>query len=145
MKTFAKVTILGHVGKEPESRYGTSGSCMTTFVVYTNEKWKDKTSGETQERSERHNIVSFGRIAEIARDYVKKGAPIYLEGALRTRKYQDQEKKDRYITEIVLDEINLLPSGSKPAGAANGEVASAAVGAVPAGQSDGTYDDDIPF
>lgn len=140
MKTFAKVTILGHVGKEPESRYGTSGSCMTTFVVYTNERWKDKTSGETQERSERHNIVSFGRIAEIARDYVKKGAPIYLEGALRTRKYQDQDKKDRYITEIVLNEINLLPGG-KPAGTANGEMA----GAIPAGQPDDPYGNHVPF
>lgn len=110
MKTFAKVSVLGHVGNEPETRHNPSGSAMTTFVVYTNERWKDKNTNQTQERTERCHIVAFGRLAEIARDYVKKGAPVYLEGNLCTRKWQDQNKTDRYITEIVASEIVLLPS-----------------------------------
>lgn len=137
MKTFAKMTILGHVGNEPDTRYNNSGSVMASFVVYTNNRWKDKTTGQLQERSERHNIVAFGRPAEIVRDYVKKGAKLYLEAEPRTRKWTDQNQVERYTTEYILSEINLLDRAPEKTADTQPEMATA-VAATPA-------DDDIPF
>ena len=110
MKTFCKVTVLGHVGADPEVRFAPNGNCVATFNVYTNERWKDRDTGTTKEHSERHRVVTFGRTAEIVRDYLKKGNPVLIEGKLQTRKWQDKDKVDRYTTEIVGNEINLLAS-----------------------------------
>lgn len=103
-----KVILVGNVGNDPEVRYLPSGGAVTSLTVATNEAWKDKTSGEAQERTEWHRIVFFNRIAEIAGEFLKKGSKVYIEGSLRTRKWQDKEGVDRYTTEIVGAEMQML-------------------------------------
>jgi single-strand DNA-binding protein len=149
-----KVILIGRLGKDPETRYMTSGEAVTNATLATSENWKDK-SGEKQEKTEWHNLVFYRRLAEIAGEYLKKGSQIYVEGKLQTRKWQDKEGKDRYTTEIVVNEMTMLggkPSGSgsfevvenKPAAAASGGAAPAK--ATPAGKSSfDNFDDDIPF
>lgn len=104
-----KVILLGNIGKDPEVRYMTSGDPVATVSLATTEVWKDK-DGSKQERTEWHRVVFFGRLAQIVSDYVKKGMSIYVEGALRTRKWQDQSGQDRYTTEIVAGTMQMLGS-----------------------------------
>jgi single-strand DNA-binding protein len=148
-----KVILIGRLGKDPETRYMTSGEAVTNATLATSENWKDK-SGEKQEKTEWHNLVFYRRLAEIAGEYLKKGSQIYVEGKLQTRKWQDKEGKDRYTTEIVVNEMTMLggkSSGSgsfevvenKPAAASGG---AAPAKAAPAGKSSfDNFDDDIPF
>lgn len=103
-----KVTIVGNMGQDPEVRYMPSGGAVTNISVATSESWKDKQTGQPQERTEWHRIVFFNRLAEIAGEYLKKGSQVYIEGSLRTRKWQDQSGQDRYTTEIVASEMQML-------------------------------------
>jgi single-strand DNA-binding protein len=143
-----KVILVGNLGKDPETRYMPSGSAVTNLRIATSESWKDKQSGEQQERTEWHSVAMFGRLAEIAAEYLRKGSQVYIEGKLRTRKWQDKEGKDRYTTEIVANEMQMLGSrGGERAGAEpRGEPRSAPAqerAAQPAAA--GEFDDDIPF
>jgi single-strand DNA-binding protein len=137
-----KVILIGNLGADPETRTLPSGGSATNIRIATTESWKDKSSGEKQERTEWHSVSSFGRLAEIIAQYAKKGSSIYIEGRLRTRKWQDKTGADRYSTEIIADQMQLLggrPSGDKSAPASDSSE--------PAGGShgDGDFDDDIPF
>ena len=109
-----KVILVGNLGKDPETRALPSGEAVTNITVATSESWKDKATGEQKEKTEWHNVVFFKRLAEIAGQYLKKGSQVYIEGSLRTRKWQDKEGKDRYTTEIVAQEMQML--GGKPGG-----------------------------
>jgi len=150
-----KVILVGHLGKDPEVRYSPNGGAVANITLATSESWKDKNSGEKQERTEWHRVVFFGRLAEIAGEYLKKGAQIYIEGRLQTRKWQDKEGKDRYTTEIVAGEMQMLGSregrgGSSSAdfdqSADEGRSSSRAPATAGAGKSGGgDFDDDIPF
>jgi single-strand DNA-binding protein len=148
-----KVILVGTLGKDPETRYMPSGSAVTNLRIATNEQWKDKQTGEQQERTEWHSIAMFGRLAEIAAEYLRKGSQVYVEGTLRTRKWQDKEGKDRYTTEIVADEMQMLggKGGGAGAGAGGGMAAGAAGGGSgraavnDSGPPAGDFDDDIPF
>ncbi|MHB8346582.1 MAG: single-stranded DNA-binding protein [Acidiferrobacterales bacterium] len=151
-----KVILVGHLGKDPEVRYSPNGGAIANITLATSESWKDKTSGEKQERTEWHRIVFFGRLAEIAGEYLKKGAQIYVEGRLQTRKWQDKEGKDRYTTEIVAGDMQMLGSREGrgvPADAdmdqtPMGETRTAAAAGGHADKSGGAsddFDDDIPF
>lgn len=103
-----KAIIVGNLGKDPETRYTAGGAAITRFSVATSEQWTDKQSGEKQERTEWHRIVMFGRLAEVAGEYLTKGRQVYIEGQIRTSKWQDKEGKDRYTTEIVASEMQML-------------------------------------
>ena len=150
-----KVILIGNLGKDPETRYMPSGSAVTNLTLATSESWKDKQTGENQERTEWHKVAMFGKLAEIAAEYLRKGSQVYIEGKLRTRKWQDKEGKDRWTTEIGADEMNML--GGKPGGASAGAGAAGGMGAgAPAGGGGraavndsggppGDFDDDIPF
>ena len=105
-----KVIIVGNCGQDPETRFMPSGGAVTNLSIATSESWKDKTSGQPQERTEWHRVVFFNRLAEIAGEYVKKGSKLYVEGALRTRKWQNKEGQDQYTTEIVASEMQMLDS-----------------------------------
>ena len=111
-----KVIIVGNCGQDPETRFMPSGGAVTNLSIATSESWKDKTSGEPQERTEWHRVVFFNRLAEIAGEYVKKGSKLYVEGSLRTRKWQGQDGQDRYTTEIVASEMQMLDSRGGPGG-----------------------------
>ena len=130
-----KVILVGNLGKDPETRYMPSGSAVTNLTLATSESWKDKQTGEQQDRTEWHKIAMFGRLAEIAAEYLRKGSQIYVEGKLRTRKWQDKEGKDRYTTEIVADEMQML--GSKGGGAGAGAAAMGAGAASGSGSGSG--------
>ena len=160
MASVNKVILIGNLGKDPETRYLPSGEAVTNITLATTESWKDKKSGEKQEHTEWHRISFFGRLAEIAGEYLKKGSPCYVEGRIRTRKWQDKEGQDRYTTEVVADRMQLLGSrGGRGGGGGGGgegggarEPAAAAAGAgggkAPAKKSGGSFDDmddDIPF
>jgi single-strand DNA-binding protein len=149
-----KVILVGNVGKDPETRYMPSGQAVTNLTLATNESWKDKTTGETQERTEWHKVAMFGRLAEIAAEYLRKGSQVYIEGKIRTRKWQDKtDGKDRYTTEIIADEMQML--GSKGGGMGAGAPASRESSSGPSaravndgdsgGSPSGEFDDDIPF
>jgi single-strand DNA-binding protein len=149
-----KVILVGNIGKDPEVRYTASGAAITNISVATSESWRDKTSGEQQERTEWHKVVFFNRLAEIAGEYLKKGSQVYVEGSLRTRKWQDQSGQDRYTTEIVADEMQMLGGrgGSegmdRPAPAKKGfrDSPPAGTGEPPSfDESQGFAEDDIPF
>ncbi|MCP0913838.1 single-stranded DNA-binding protein [Legionella sp. 27cVA30] len=114
-----KVILVGNVGTDPEIRYMPNGNAVATLSVATSEAWKDKQTGEKQERTEWHRVVCFNRLGEIAGEYIRKGAKLYVEGSLRTRKWQDQQGQDRYTTEIVAADIQMLDSKSPGAGANN--------------------------
>lgn len=105
-----KVIILGNLGNDPETRYMPNGNAVTHISVATSESWQDKQSGQTQERTEWHRVVFFARLAEIAGEYLKKGSKVYVEGSLRTNKWQDQNGNDRYTTEIAAKEMQMLDS-----------------------------------
>lgn len=106
------VIIVGNLGGDPEMRQMPNGGAVTNIIVATSEQWKDKQSGNMQERTEWHRIVFFNKLAEIAGEYLKKGSQVYVKGSLRTRKWQDKDGNDRYTTEIVADELQML--GGKP-------------------------------
>ncbi|MBL4585421.1 MAG: single-stranded DNA-binding protein [Pseudomonadales bacterium] len=113
-----KVILIGNVGKDPEVRYMPSGGAVTNITIATSESWKDKQSGQQQERTEWHRVVFFNRLGEIAGEYLRKGSKVYVEGSLRTRKWQGQDGQDRYTTEIVGSEMQMLDSrGGGGAGA----------------------------
>ena len=112
-----KVIIVGNCGQDPETRYMPSGGAVTNLSLATTESWKDKNTGQQQERTEWHRVVFFNRLAEIAGEYVKRGSKIYVEGSLRTRKWQDKDTgQDRYTTEIVANEMQMLDSKGSSAG-----------------------------
>ena len=156
MASVNKVILIGNLGADPETRYLPSGDAVTNIRIATSENWKDK-SGEKQEHTEWHRIAFFGKLAEIAGEYLKKGSPVYVEGRIRTRKWQDKEGQDKYSTEIVADRMQLL--GSRGGGSSSGgsepmarEPAAAGSGGggkpQAAGKKGGAFDqmdDDIPF
>jgi len=154
-----KVILIGHLGADPETRAMPSGMSVANLRLATTESWKDKQSGEQQERTEWHNVALFGRLGEIAAEYLRKGSQVYIEGRLRTRKWQDKEGRDRYTTEIVGNEMQML-GGRGGAGGGGGGMASGAergsgepplrpehaeAAAGGAGASRDDFDDDIPF
>lgn len=108
MSGINKVILVGHLGKDPETKYMPSGGAVTNITLATSENWKDKTSGEKQEKTEWHRVVFFNKLAEIAGEYLKKGSQVYVEGSLRTRKWQNKEGVDQYTTEIVANEMQML-------------------------------------
>lgn len=145
-----KVIIVGNVGADPETRYMPSGSAVTNLTVATNESWKDKATGEQKDRTEWHKVAMFNRLAEIAAEYLRKGSQVYIEGKLRTRKWQDKNGQDRWTTEIVADEMQMLGGrggaggGGGSAPMSSGQQDSDSQSAPPqAGPDD--FDDDIPF
>jgi single-strand DNA-binding protein len=149
-----KVILIGHIGADPDLRYMPSGNAATTLSVATNESWKDKQTGERQERTEWHRVVCFNRLGEIAGEYVKKGSKIYIEGSLRTRKWQDKEGTDRYTTEIVASDIQMLDAKGTVSGGdfpdmdqsrAPAPRAQAKPKAAPSAPPVDALDDDIPF
>src|SRR4051812_43353368 len=112
MASVNKVILVGNLGRDPETRYSPDGGAITNVSIATTDTWKDKASGEKQERTEWHRVVFFTRLAEIAGEYLKKGSQVYIEGSLRTRKWQDKEGQERYTTEIVADRMQMLGSRS---------------------------------
>jgi single-strand DNA-binding protein len=110
MASVNKVIIIGNLGRDPETRYMPSGDAMTTIAVATSESWKDKTTGEKKEQTEWHRITFFGKLAEIAGQYLKKGSQVYVEGSLRTRKYTDKDGVEKYSTDIRADNMKMLGS-----------------------------------
>jgi single-strand DNA-binding protein len=143
-----KVILIGNLGKDPETRYMPSGGAVTNVTLATSESWKDKNTGEQQERTEWHRVVFFNRLGEIAGEYLKKGSKVYVEGSLRTRKWQGQDGQDRYTTEIVANEMQMLDSrgGSASFDAPQSQGAPRSQPApAPAAMPDNDFDDDIPF
>ncbi|MBL6749216.1 MAG: single-stranded DNA-binding protein [Nevskia sp.] len=159
-----KVILIGNLGKDPETRYMPSGSAVVNVTLATSESWKDKQSGESKERTEWHNVVFFNKLAEIAGQYLKKGSQVYVEGSLRTRKWQDKEGHDRYTTEIVADNMQMLGgrgggamgggadeysaprSSGGGGGGGGGRPPQGRPAPAPEGGADGGFeDDDIPF
>lgn len=136
MASLNKIIIIGHLGRDPESRYMPSGEQVTSISVATTESWKDK-SGNKQEQTEWHRIAFFGKLAEIAGQYLKKGSQVYVEGRIRTRKYTDRDGIERYATEIIGDRMQMLGGKQEQSGGRN-SYAEAKAGRMPP-------DDDIPF
>ena len=146
-----KVILIGNLGNDPDIRYTGSGAAVANISLATAESWRDKDSGEQQERTEWHRIVFFGRLAEIAGEYLRKGSQIYVEGRLQTRKWQDKEGNDRYTTEIVGNEMQMLGGRASGGSASYNDSAPAqrpasnpAPQPATSGASD-DFDDDIPF
>ena len=145
-----KVILVGNLGADPETRYTASGAAVTNIRLATSESWRDKQSGETQERTEWHRVVFFNRLAEIAGEYLRKGRQVYIEGSIRTRKWQDQSGQDRYTTEVVASEMQMLgnrdgDSGGAPAGGGFRESRPPQQEKPSQVADDGFADDDIPF
>jgi len=138
-----KVILLGRLGKDPEVRYMPNGDAVCNFSLATSESWKDK-SGEKQEKTEWHNIVIYRKLAEIAGEYLKKGSQVYVEGKLQTRKWQTKDGQDRYTTEIIAHEMQMLGSKSGDTSGVTGETSGVKPVSKPAGNFD-NFDDDIPF
>lgn len=156
MASVNKVIIVGNLGRDPEVRYTPNGDSIANVTIATTDTWKDKATGEKKEATEWHRVVFFGKLAEIAGQYLKKGRQVYVEGALRTRKWQDKEGQERYTTEIVANEMKMLGSregmsdapprdnaGGAAAGSGGGNRPAAAP--QPAGGSFNDFEDDIPF
>lgn len=166
MASLNKVILIGNLGKDPETRYAPSGDAICNLTLATSETWKDKTTGERREATEWHRVVFFGRVAEVAAQYLRKGSQIYVEGRLQTRKWQDKDGQDRYTTEIRGDEMKMLgsrqgmggdsaggsqdggydaprarpePARAQPQGAAQRQESA------PAKPAFDSFDDDIPF
>ena len=141
MRGVNKAIILGNLGQDPEVRYTQSGTAVANFSVATTETWKDKNTGEKQEKTEWHRCSAFGKLAEICGEYLHKGSKVYIEGKIQTRKWQDQSGQDRYTTEIVLSEMQMLDSRS--------DMQQQPARRQPAQQQPsppaGDFDDDIPF
>src|SRR5579863_2685854 len=154
-----KVILIGNLGADPETRAMPSGTTVANLRIATSESWRDKQSGEQQERAEWHRVALFGRLAEVAGEYLRKGSQVYIDGSLRTRKWQDKQGNDRYSTEIVGNDLQMLGGRG---GAGGGEASRGAAGAAAAGGAGGApalaeesagggasrseeFDDDIPF
>ena len=160
-----KVILIGNLGADPETRAMPSGTTVANLRVATSESWRDKQTGEQQERTEWHRVAFFGRLAEVAGEYLRKGSQVYIEGSLRTRKWQDKQGNERYSTEIVGSELQMLGARGAGAGGAAGSGSSGITGGTPDGgrgasgtgatslseESTGSsgrgdeFDDDIPF
>jgi single-strand DNA-binding protein len=147
-----KVILIGNLGADPETRYMPSGSAVTNLRIATTDQWKDKESGENQERTEWHNVAMFGRLAEISAEYLRKGSQVYIEGRLRTRKWQDRDGNDRWTTEIVANDMQMLggrTQGGADAPARGGERRSAEDAPSRSAERSAApvedFDDDIPF
>ena len=150
MASVNKVILVGNLGRDPETRYNPEGGAITNISVATTDTWKDKASGEKQERTAWHRVVFFSRLAEIAGEYLKKGSQVYIEGNLRTRKWQDKEGKERYTTEIVAERMQMLGSrqGGGDAGGREAKEPAAVTEDKSSQKSAGKFDDmedDIPF
>jgi single-strand DNA-binding protein len=165
MASVNKVILVGNLGRDPETRYSTSGAAICNVTIATSRQWKDKASGEKREETEWHRVVFYDRLAEIAGEYLKKGRPVYVEGRLKTRKWQDKEGQDRYTTEIIAEEMQLLGSREGGGGGGGSDVefggagtgtrgsgSGSGGGAPPAAKGGGAkkpnaddLDDDIPF
>jgi single-strand DNA-binding protein len=162
MASVNKVIIVGNLGRDPETRYMPSGDAMTNIAVATTDKWKDKATGEQKEATEWHRVAFFGKLAEIAGQYLKKGSQVYIEGKLRTRKWTDKEGVEKYTTEIIADTMQML--GSRQGMGGNAPMDEGYGGGAPARQTAGAgagsgtsrpaakpapnfsdMDDDIPF
>jgi single-strand DNA-binding protein len=159
-----KVILVGNLGGDPETRYMPSGGAVTNITVATNESWKDKQTGEQKDRTEWHKVAMFNRLAEIAAEYLRKGSQVYIEGKIRTRKWQDKDGNDRYTTEVIADEMQMLggrggsgggggnygggSGGGGNYGGGSGGGSGGSSGAKSGGQSappNDDFDDDIPF
>jgi single-strand DNA-binding protein len=154
-----KVILIGNLGADPETKYMPSGSAVSNLRIATTESFKDRETGQQQERTEWHSVAMFGRLAEIAGEYLRKGSQVYIEGRLRTRKWQDKEGRDRYTTEIIADQMQMLggrggsamgadsdASAARPAAASRPRSAAAATGMAGApAEATAELDDDIPF
>lgn len=147
-----KVILIGNLGRDPEVRYMPSGGAVANVALATSDQWRDKQTGEQQERTEWHRVVFFGRLAEIAGEYLKKGSKVYVEGRLQTRKWQGQDGQDRFTTEIVANEMQMLDGrGGGSAGYEDRAPARQGGGqpqpsqSEPAGGGFEDFDDDIPF
>ncbi|HKC16637.1 MAG TPA: single-stranded DNA-binding protein [Steroidobacteraceae bacterium] len=155
-----KVILIGNLGADPETRSMPSGMTVANIRIATSESWKDKQSGEQKERTEWHNVALFGRLGEIAGEYLRKGSQVYVEGSLRTRKWQDKEGRDRYTTEVIASDMQMI-GGRAGAGGGGGGGGSAGAGGgtgnyesrerAPVSEPAGAaavaeeFDDDIPF
>lgn len=143
-----KAILIGNLGADPETRYTASGAAVTNIRLATTDTWKDRESGEQQERTEWHRVVFFGRLAEIVAEYLRKGSQCYIEGRIQTRKWQGQDGQDRWTTEIVASDMQMLGSrggGSYPSPSSDSESGGQrqkSKAAEPAGDD---FDDDIPF
>ena len=155
-----KVILVGNLGKDPEIRYSASGAAIANITVATSDNWKDKQTGEKQERTEWHRVVFFNRLAEVVGEYLKKGSQVYVEGRLQTRKWQGKDGQDRYTTEIVANEMQMLggragggssdydQSGGYSQSARPAASSAPAPATAPAQSNEGgfdSFDDDIPF
>ena len=156
MASVNKVILIGNLGRDPETRYMPEGGAITNISIATTEKWKDK-NGEMQEKTEWHRVAFFGKLAEIAGEYLKKGSQVYVEGRLQTRKWQDKDGQDKYTTEIVADRMQMLGSrqgmggggrgaegGSAEEGGGGGSRPASKAPAKSGGKFD-DFEDDIPF
>jgi len=148
-----KVILVGNLGADPETRYTASGAAITSIRIATSESWKDKQTGEQQERTEWHSITFFGRLAEIAGEYLRKGSQVYVEGRLQTDKWQDKDGNDRFTTKVIANEMQMLGGrGSEGGGQASNDGFRSNRGgarnqgqAANSGPDEGFADDDIPF
>jgi single-strand DNA-binding protein len=147
-----KVILIGNLGADPEMRYTANGSAVTNIRLATTDSWRDRQTGEQQERTEWHRVVMFNKLAEIAGEYLKKGSKAYIEGRLQTRKWQGQDGQDRYTTEVVANDMQMLDSrggggggfgGDQPASQSQPEPAQSGGGGFSGPADD--FDDDIPF
>jgi single-strand DNA-binding protein len=132
-----KVILIGNLGNDPDVRYTAAGATVANVSLATSESWKDKETNETKEKTEWHRVVFFGRVAEIVGEYLKKGSKVYVEGKLQTRKWEDKDGKDRYTTEVVGQEMQMLDS--------RGDSTSREPAGQPSQESPEFQDDDIPF
>ena len=154
-----KVILVGNLGQDPETRYMPSGGAVTNITVATNESWKDKQTGEQKDRTEWHKVAMFNRLAEVAAEYLRKGSQVYIEGKIRTRKWQDKDGKDRYTTEVIADEMQMLGgrggsgggnygsggAGGGGSGSGSGGGSNAPSGGGQSAPPADDFDDDIPF
>ncbi|PXF63848.1 single-stranded DNA-binding protein [Kangiella spongicola] len=150
-----KVILVGNLGKDPEIRYTADGRAIANITVATSETWKDKSSGQQQERTEWHRVVIFGKLAEIAGEYLRKGSQVYFEGKLQTRKWQDQSGQDKYTTEVVVDINGQMQMLGGRSGGGGGDTSFGSNNQQrpqqqnqqpqPAPAMDDDFDDDIPF
>ena len=144
-----KVILVGNLGNDPETRYMPSGDAVTNISIATTESWKDKQSGEQKEKTEWHRVVMFRRLGEIAAEYLRKGSQVYIEGKLRTNKWKDRDGNDRYTTEIIADEMQMLGGrggaggGDYSSGGGSNKSSGGKQNSPPPPADD--FDDDIPF
>ncbi len=141
-----KVILIGNLGADPETRHTAGGNAVTNLSLATTDSWRDRQSGDTQEKTEWHRVVMFSKLAEIAGEYLRKGSKVYIEGRLQTRKWQDRDGNDRWTTEIVANDMQMLDSrgGSEPLEDRGGQYDRGPASSAPSGGG-GSLEDDIPF